>query len=148
MKINSGVHSIHTKNVIQDTASNAITGQKSFAAFMSQQSELKTKEHLQNMLKQIEHKGLQLTKSLTIRDLHEYKRYVQQFLDAVIRQGIGIKKTRGFNRRGREKRYMIIEEIDRHLLDLTDQFILDESRRIELLERIGEIKGLLINLLY
>lgn len=148
MKINAGVQSFHRSTINQESASNMAAGQKSFADYMEQQSQIKSTHQLQEMLRQVEAKGMLLTKSLTVRDLHEYKRMIRRFLDTAIRQGIGVKETKGFNRHGRGKRYLIIDEVDRHLLALTDQLLADEDTRLELLQRIGEIRGLLINLLY
>ncbi len=148
MKINPGAPSIHRNALPQDSSAHLTTNQKSFADYMRQQTRLRSQEQLHELLKQIEWKGSLLTRSLTVRDLYEYKRFVREFLDAAVRQGIGLKETRGYNRRGRGKRYVIIEEVDRHLLALTDQMLADESKRLELLHRIGEIRGLLIHLLY
>jgi hypothetical protein len=61
---------------------------------------------------------------------------------------VGLKETRGWDRRGRNRRYKILDEIDRILLDMADELLEHEEGRIRLLQSIGEIRGLLINLLY
>lgn len=146
MKINAGMRSMQ-RNPLTTLPSAQHAGQKSFADYMAQQASANSVEQLKEMMKQIESIGTRLTRTMTVRDLLEYKQLVKHLIDAAIRQGIAVKETRGFNRHGRGKRYMIVEEVDRQLLALTDQLLLDESGRLELLQRIGEIRGLLINLL-
>jgi len=69
------------------------------------------------------------------------------FLEDTVRRGIGIKETRGWDRRGRGKKYKLLDEIDQHLVSLAEELLSHEQGRIEILHRVGEIRGLLINLL-
>ena len=73
---------------------------------------------------------------------------MKQFLEETVRQGIGIKDTTGWDRRGRGKRYKLLDEIDRHLVEMADDMLETEEGKIELLGKVGEIRGLLINLFY
>ena len=118
---------------------------KSFSDMMSRQEERATQEQLYRMLERIDMQAQRLAKSMTVRELRQYKRMVKQFLEETARRGIRLKETKGWDRRGRSKRYKLLEEIDRHLLQLADDLLASEQGRIELLAKIGEIKGLLIN---
>jgi uncharacterized protein YaaR (DUF327 family) len=69
-------------------------------------------------------------------------------LEDTVRKGIGLKETRGWDRRGRTKRYQILEDIDKMLVSMADELLSTETGRIELLGKMGEIRGLLINLAY
>ncbi len=86
-----------------------------------------------------------LLKSMTIRELHTYKQYVKRFLEETARRGIRLRDTKGWDRRGRTKRYKLLDEIDGHLLRMADDLLDSEQGRIEILGAIGEIRGLLIN---
>lgn len=59
-----------------------------------------------------------------------------------------MKETRGWDRRGRGKRYNIIDEIDSVLLSMADELLDTEQGRIDLLNKVGEIRGILINLVF
>jgi len=118
---------------------------KSFSDMMSQQEERATQEQLYRMLERIDMQAQRLAKSMTVRELRQYKRMVKQFLEETARRGIRLKETKGWDRRGRSKRYKLLEEIDRHLLQMADDLLASEQGRIEILAKIGEIKGLLIN---
>ncbi|MNW13882.1 hypothetical protein D3C71_2119440 [compost metagenome] len=59
-----------------------------------------------------------------------------------------MRETRGWDRRGRSKRYKLLEEIDKELLDMADEMLEFEQGRIDILQKIGEIRGMLIHFLF
>ncbi len=117
-----------------------------FADMMKQQDEQASREQLKRLLKQIDGQADRLSKSMTVRELRNYRWMVKQFLEATVRLGVGIEHTKGWDRRGRGKRYKLLKEIDRQLLDMAEEMLESEHGRIGILHRIGEIRGLLINL--
>jgi uncharacterized protein len=121
---------------------------KNFSDTLLQQDEKANLEQLNRMLKQIQLQGERLSKSMTVRELRLYKQLVKQFLEETVRRGVSIKDTKGWDRRGRGKRYKLLDEIDRHLLDMADDMLDSEQGKIDLLIKVGEIRGLLINLFF
>ena len=121
---------------------------RSFADLMQQQEQNASKEQLKRMLEQIDLQGERLSKSMTVRELRTYRAMVKKFLDETVRRGVGIKETRGFDRKGRSRRYKILDEIDAKLLEMADELLEHEQGRIEILRKVGEIRGLLINLVF
>ena len=85
---------------------------------------------------------------MTVRELLQYKLLIRQFLEETARRGVNLRDTKGWDRRGRSKRYKLLEEIDQELLSLADELLENEQGRIEILHKIGEIRGMLINLLF
>jgi uncharacterized protein YaaR (DUF327 family) len=123
-------------------------GQNSFSDTMQQQEERASQENMKRMLDQIKTQGDRLAKSMTLRELRSYKLMVRKFLEESIRRGVGLKETKGWDRRGRGRRYKLLEEIDKQLLDMTDELLEQEKGKIEILNGIGEIRGMLVNLLF
>jgi len=119
---------------------------KSFADTLRDHEQRASQEQLKQMMEEINRQAERLARSMTLRDLRQYKLLIKRFLEETARRGVGIRDTRGWDRRGRTKRYKLLEEIDKHLLELADDLISSEQGRIEILYRIGEIRGLLINL--
>ncbi|GAA3411804.1 YaaR family protein [Paenibacillus hodogayensis] len=148
MKINPGLRSFGKQLPITDNPAAATAAPKSFSDMMSQQKGKADAEQLNRMLQQVQLQGERLSKSMTVRELRAYKMLVKQFLENTVRKGVGIKDTTGWDRRGRGKRYKLLDEIDRHLIELADGLLETEEGKIELLGKVGEIRGLLINLLY
>ncbi|MGG1596867.1 YaaR family protein [Paenibacillus naphthalenovorans] len=146
MKINPGWRPFGKEIIRGENNSSQQLQQKSFSDMMQQQDQRATWEQLQRILQQIEHQGQRLAKSMTVRELRQYKLLVKQFLEETARRGVQLRETRGWDRRGRGKRYKLLEEIDRELLGLAEEMLDSEQGRIELLRKVGEIRGILINL--
>lgn len=121
---------------------------RSFSDALVQQDALRTQEQLQQKLTEIHNQGERLARTMTVRELKMYRQLVKRFLEDTVRRGIGLKELRGFDRRGRTKRYKLLDEIDAALVSMAEELLETEQGRIELLGRIGEIRGLLINLLF
>ena len=148
MKINPGWRPIDKNIRLTDSPTGQPIPPRGFEDYMGRQREQATLEELQQRLKQISVQGERMSKSMTIRELRLYKQMVKQFLEETIKRGVGIKETRGWDRRGRTKRYKLIEEIDAGLLGMAEELLSTEEGRIELLRKVGDIRGLLLNLLF
>lgn len=103
-------------------------------------------ERLGELLGKIEDQGKTLSESRTVDELRKYKQLVKEFMDDAVKLGLNLEERKGFNRRGRTKVYKIVEEVDRKLLDLTDAVIREQKKSLDILDMVGEIQGLLINI--
>ncbi|MNW32744.1 hypothetical protein D3C74_96900 [compost metagenome] len=92
--------------------------------------------------------GDRLARSMTVRELKAYKVLVKRFLEETVRRGVSMKDTKGWDRRGRSKRYKLIDEVDSILLRMAEELLDTEQGKIELLQGVGEIRGMLINLAF
>jgi uncharacterized protein YaaR (DUF327 family) len=148
MKINPGWRPFDKDIKPADSSLQQQVQQKPFSDMMRQQDEKATHQELTRMMEQIHLQGDRLAKSMTIRELRQYKLLIKKFLDETARRGVGLRDTKGWDRRGRGKRYRLLEEIDEQLLAMADNLLDDEKGRIDILQRIGEIRGMLINLFF
>lgn len=147
MRVDQGWRPLGQNRATSDTAAKPVQP-TSFADVMVQRDAMRTQEQLQQKLQDIHRQGERLARSMTIRELKLYRQMVKLFLEDTIRRGIGLKEVRGFDRRGRVKRYKLLDEIDEALVSMAEELLDSEQGRIELLHKIGEIRGLLINLLF
>ncbi|WP_066067160.1 YaaR family protein [Neobacillus soli] len=105
------------------------------------------KEHLNTLLEGITKQGERLVRSQSLKDLHDYKRLIRSFLQEVVKYGLSLEETTSFSPlSSREKKLKVIKEVDKKLLELSEEMIEREDQNIRLLDNIGEIKGLLIDL--
>lgn len=148
MKINPGWRPFGKEIVRNENTASQHLQQKSFSDTMRQQDDRSSQEQLQRILEQIHQQTERLNRSMTVRELRQYKLLVKQYLEETARRGIRLRETRGWDRRGRAKRYKLLEEIDRELLGLAEDLLDSEQGRIELLRKVGEIRGMLINLAF
>ncbi|RTE08096.1 YaaR family protein [Paenibacillus whitsoniae] len=148
MKINPGWQPIGKNVKVNENAAPPQLAPRNFADMMLQHDEKVTQEQLSRMAQQINLQGDRLSRAMTVRELLQYKLMIRQFLEETARRGVTLRDTKGWDRRGRSKRYKILDEIDQTLLSLADELLETEQGRIEILQRIGEIRGMLINLLF
>nr|WP_275899699.1 YaaR family protein [Bacillus piscicola] len=116
-----------------------------FTEIMAQRRQEKAYERFTQMIDDIEDQGKVLAESRTAEELRKYKQLVKDFLQEAVDHGLSLEEKRGFNRRGRTKVYKIVEEVDRKLLDLTNAVLEKEKSGIGILDMVGEIRGLLVN---
>jgi uncharacterized protein YaaR (DUF327 family) len=119
-----------------------------FGDMVKSQGERLTNERLTQLLNEIDKQGQILARSRSIRDFYHYKNLVKRFMEEAVNYGLALDDRRGVNRRGRSRLYKIIREVDAALLKLADDLLSDQAPVIDLLARIGEIRGLLINLYF
>lgn len=103
-------------------------------------------EQLTRLIGDISSTGERLAKSRSLRELARFKMLVKRFLQEAVNYGLETKQNHTWNRFGEGRRLKIVETIDQHLIELTEDLLNEEKQTIDLLEKIGEIKGLLVNL--
>lgn len=148
MKINPGWRPLNKEVKLPDNSTSNLVQQKTFTEMMQQNSGKAAETELNRMLEQIQLQGERLSKSMTVRELRQYKLLIKKFLEETARRGVQLRDTKGWDRRGRTKRYTLLEEIDENLLAMADDLLEHEQGRIEILQKIGEIRGMLINLFF
>ncbi|WP_456265954.1 MULTISPECIES: YaaR family protein [unclassified Bacillus (in: firmicutes)] len=118
----------------------------SFKASMETQSGKLRLEQLTVMLSDIEVFGKKLAKSRNLKDLARFKGLVKRFVKETVDNGLNIETSRSFDIYGNTRTLALVKALDEKLVELTEEMMDQEKPSIDLLERIGEIKGLLINL--
>lgn len=98
------------------------------------------------LISDIEQQGRRVATSRTFKDLAKFKSLIKKFVEKAVDHGLGVEQERGWNMEGYSRTLSTVQEVDTKLVELT-QLVLDKQRNsIDILEKIGEIKGLLINL--
>ena len=82
-----------------------------------------------------------------IRDMKKYRGLVKEFLNEVVYRSHKFSRENFLDRRGRHRVYGIIRLIDKNLDELASELVEDEKDHISILDKIGEIKGLLLDIL-
>lgn len=147
VKIDPGYRPLKSGLGVNDNVAKPVQS-KSFSDVMQQHGEQISKEELNRRFKEIQLQGDRLAHSMTVRELKAYRLLVKKFLEDTVRRGVGIKESKGWDRRGRGKRYKLLDEVDAALLAMAEELLETEQGKIELLQKIGEIRGMLINLCY
>ncbi|MFW5962380.1 MAG: YaaR family protein [bacterium] len=123
-----------------------ISSNNTFKARLSEVNKQEVREKLHKLLVLIDEKGEKLKKSLDEKTLLEYKQYVKDFLKTIQNEFANTKQSFSWDGNGNLKTYTIIEKIDNNLNSLHDMFMKEQTDVLNVLSRIKEIKGLLLDL--
>ncbi len=90
--------------------------------------------------------GNRIAEHMDIRDLKQYRMLIKEFLNEVVYRSHKFSRENFLDRRGRHRVYGIIKLIDANLDELASELVKDEKDHISILGRIGEIRGLLLDI--
>lgn len=106
----------------------------------------KVREELKVLYGKIENQTTKLGDRLFIEDLVEYKKLVKEFLNISVNNSHVFYKENSLDRRGRHRVYSIVKQVDKELDELTKDFLNIEGNRLKILNRLDDIKGLLLDI--
>ncbi|KOR81282.1 hypothetical protein AM232_24785 [Bacillus sp. FJAT-21352] len=122
------------------------TGNGRFQQMVQTQDQKMQIQTLNRLIGDIEGAGLRLVRSRTFRELAKYKALVKRFVKEAVEYGLELKQSTSWNEFGQSRPLKTVETIDAKLVELSEEILNKEKSSLEILEMIGEIKGLLINL--
>ncbi|MBR6626469.1 MAG: YaaR family protein [Lachnospiraceae bacterium] len=109
-----------------------------------EEAELQTR--LQNLMAEITIEGEKLAKRRDVRDMKHYRGLVKSFLNEIVTRSHSFARENSLDRRGRHRVYGIIRLVDENLDLLAQELMKDEKDNLAILARIGEIRGLLLDI--
>ena len=104
-------------------------------------------QRLQLMMEEITMQGKKLSKHMDIRDMKHYRELIKEFMNEIVNRSHKFSRENFLDRRGRHRVYGMIKLIDKNLDELAEALLADEKDGIEILSRIDEIQGLLLDIL-
>lgn len=108
--------------------------------------EAQLQERLNTLLDQITNQGERIAQHMDIRDMKKYRGLVKDFLNEVVNRSHKFSRENFLDRRGRHRVYGIIRLVDENLDELAGELVKDEKDHLSILEKIGEIQGLLLDI--
>lgn len=112
----------------------------------SQISEENLQERLTSMMEEITMQGEKLAKHRDIKDMRKYRTLIKGFMNEVITRSHEFSRENFLDRRGRHRVYGIIRLVDETLDELAQELMKDEKDNLAILGKIGEIRGLLLDI--
>lgn len=101
---------------------------------------------LTSLMEEITMQGDKLAKHLDIRDMKRYRGLVKDFLNEIINRSHSFSRENFLDRRGRHRVYGIVRLVDEKLDELAQELVKDEKDNLNILSKIGEIRGLLLDI--
>jgi uncharacterized protein YaaR (DUF327 family) len=139
-KKNKGLKSRHFAAVIDEAG-------RDEASFFDMEAEDHHRHNLEQLLDEVYESGEQLVENQSLENVKRYRRTVREFLDYVVEKMLTLEqKTSGVNVQ-RRKRFTQVKVIDARLERLVAAVLQNQGKQLDLLERIEEINGLIVDLI-
>lgn len=109
-----------------------------------EESELQSK--LTGMLSDITEQGNKIAKHMDIKDMKRYRELVKNFMNEIVTRSHQFSRENFLDKRGRHRVYGIVKLVDKNLDDLAQELIKDEKNHLNILGKVDEIRGLLLDM--
>ncbi|MCL1790772.1 MAG: YaaR family protein [Peptococcaceae bacterium] len=97
-------------------------------------------------LTQLDEQGQKLAKSLTPKDLLKFKSMIQTFLQSTFGQSRQMQEESSWDFRGQPRVMARVTKINQTLEELGREVLSNQAEPMEILNKIDEIKGLIIDI--
>lgn len=134
-----------TTQVENQTAAKASSGEFKFM-LVSNIEEKELQGRLTSLMEQITAQGDKLAKHMDIADMKRYRGLVKDFLNEVVNRSHEFSRENFLDRRGRHRVYGIVRLVDKNLDDLAQELVKEEKDNLTVLNKVGEIRGLLLDI--
>lgn len=101
---------------------------------------------LNTLMEEITMQGDRIAKRKDIRDMKKYRGLIKDFMNEIINRSHQFSRENFLDRRGRHRVYGIIRLVDQTLDELAQELVKDEKDNLAILAKIGEIRGLLLDI--
>ncbi|MDE5781401.1 MAG: YaaR family protein [Lachnospiraceae bacterium] len=102
---------------------------------------------ISTMIGEISDFGKRISKKTDIRDMKYYRGLIKEFLNEIVYRSHSFSRENYLDRKGRHRVYGIIRLIDKNLDELAQELIKDEKDNIKILNLVGDIEGMLLDIL-
>lgn len=109
--------------------------------------EAELQARLQTLMEEITMQGEKLSKRRDVKDMKHYRGLVKEFMNEVVTRSHSFSRENFLDRRGRHRVYGIIRLVDENLDQLAQELMKDEKDHLVILDKIDEIRGLLLDIL-
>lgn len=108
--------------------------------------ESQLQQRLTLMMEEITMQGEKLAKHRDVKDMKRYRGLIKEFLNEVVGRSHEFSRENFLDRKGRHRVYGIIRLVDENLDSLAQELMKDEKDNLTILQKIGEIRGLLLDI--
>ncbi len=115
-------------------------------ALLSSLEENELQSHLSLMMEEITQQGNKLGKRMDVRDLQEYKKLIREFINEIAAHTHQFSRENFLDRKGRHRVYGIVKRINETLDELAEELLAEERDNISILNKIDEIRGLILDI--
>ena len=102
---------------------------------------------LEDMKREIDEQGKLLGDRVDVREFERYRKLIREFLDEIVSNGYTFSREDAYASRGRHRYIATVNIVDEKLDSLGKEVMKEQADRIEILNKIDDIRGLLLDLM-
>ena len=140
------VNNIQQPAPVEQTQQAPVGGDNFKFTLISNIEEQELQSRLSLLMEEITQQGNKITKRMDIRDMKKYRGLVKEFMNEIISRSHEFSRENFLDRKGRHRVYGIIKLVDQNLDELAAELMKEEKDHIAILNKIGEIRGLLLDI--
>ena len=103
-------------------------------------------DRLNLMMEEIVMRGDKITKRMDVKDMRRYRTLIKDFMNEIVNRSHKFSRENFLDRRGRHRVYGIVRLVDEKLDELAQELMKEEKDKIAILAKVGEIRGLLLDI--
>lgn len=103
-------------------------------------------DRLNLMMEEIVMQGDKIVKRMDVKDMRKYRSLIKEFMNEIVNRSHKFSRENFLDRRGRHRVYGIIRLVDEKLDELAQELVKEERDTISILAKVGEIRGLLLDI--
>jgi len=130
---------------VRTKAPAAATG--SFERHFNTLGEEQYEEYLSDLTRRIEAQGDRLAQRADMAEMERFRALVAELINEVVSNAFAFQKEKYFDIRGRHKIFATVNRINEKLDELAKEILEGKRDRLEIMSRIDEIRGLVIDIL-
>ncbi|HKM00027.1 MAG TPA: YaaR family protein [Mobilitalea sp.] len=116
-------------------------------ALVSNIEEQELQGRLNMMLEEISAHGKKISKHMDVKDMKHYRELIKEFMNEIVNRSHKFSRENFLDKKGRHRVYAMIKLVDKNLDEIAEELIKDEQDHIMILNKIDEIRGLLLDIL-
>ena len=98
------------------------------------------------MMEDITQQGNKLSRRMDIRDMKLYRKMIKEFMNEIVTHSHSFSRENFLDKKGRHRVYGMVKLIDQALDDLAEELMQEEKDHLAILNKIGEIQGMILDL--
>jgi len=102
---------------------------------------------LQELKSGIDEQGKLLADRADVKEFEKYRRLIREFLDEIVSNGYTFSKEDAYASRGRHRYIATVKVIDEKLDELGKEVMKEQADKIEMIHKIDDIRGLLLDVM-
>ncbi len=113
---------------------------------LSQLDDTELNDKLKTMIEDITTQGQKIAEHMDIRDMKVYRSMISSFFGEVVANSHKFSRENFLDKRGRHRVYGVVKLVNEKLDELAKELISSEKNQMEILNRVGEIEGLVLDI--